>query len=243
MSYDLHSPTFQTHLETLAAKAFQDDARCHGWRLNLTSPQRFMTAGNVRPGALQPGAKPYYQARHELRFLGKVAGEWLFLLDEEPGDELERRLINVSAQVSALLACNDLDAALELDAQVEAQAKAHPDFNWYGVYRLVGEDLWLTSFRGAATPHIKIATSSGICGAAVRENTTLNIADVYSDPRYLSCSIETRSELVVPIRDVNGRAIAEIDIDAHVPSAFDARLVNLVEGFAGRLTPLMLKLR
>ena len=43
--------------------------------------------------------------------------------------------------------------------------------------------------------------------------------DVNSDPRYLACSIETKSEIVVPIR-LNGEIVGELDIDSHEPAAF-----------------------
>ncbi len=45
--------------------------------------------------------------------------------------------------------------------------------------------------------------------------------DVNADPRYLSCSIRTKSEIVVPIR-AHGRVVGEIDIDSHTPAAFTA---------------------
>ncbi len=45
------------------------------------------------------------------------------------------------------------------------------------------------------------------------------VDDVSADPRYLSCSIETTSEIVVPIR-VRDKVVGEIDIDSHDLSAF-----------------------
>jgi L-methionine (R)-S-oxide reductase len=42
---------------------------------------------------------------------------------------------------------------------------------------------------------------------------------VNADPRYLACSLDTKSEIVVPImRD--GRVLGEIDIDSDRLSAF-----------------------
>ena len=55
-------------------------------------------------------------------------------------------------------------------------------------------------------------------GAAIE---TVIVADVSADPRYLSCSIETKSEIVVPIR-VNDTVVGEIDIDSHDLAAFSA---------------------
>jgi L-methionine (R)-S-oxide reductase len=96
------------------------------------------------------------------------------------------------------------------------------EYNWVGFYMLDPADpsmLVLGPFAGAATPHTRIPITEGICGAAVAQGETVVVDDVNSDPRYLSCSIETKSEIVVPIR-VNGAIVGEIDIDSHTPAAF-----------------------
>jgi L-methionine (R)-S-oxide reductase len=95
-------------------------------------------------------------------------------------------------------------------------------YNWVGFYMLDPQDadvLVLGPFHGAATEHVRIPVSEGICGAAVAQGETVIVDDVSADPRYLSCSIETKSEIVVPIR-VRGRTVGEIDIDSHELSAF-----------------------
>ena len=101
-----------------------------------------------------------------------------------------------------------------------AEQLAH--YNWTGFYMLDPDDpetLVLGPFVGAPTPHVRIPVTQGICGAAVVSGETVIIDDVGSDPRYLSCSIETKSEIVVPIR-ANGRIVGEIDVDSHNPAAF-----------------------
>ncbi len=97
-----------------------------------------------------------------------------------------------------------------------------PTYNWVGFYMLDPADssmLVLGPFAGAATPHTRIPVTEGICGAAVAQGETVVVDDVNADPRYLSCSIETKSEIVVPIR-VLGSIVGEIDIDSHSPAAF-----------------------
>lgn len=97
-------------------------------------------------------------------------------------------------------------------------------YNWTGFYMLDPDDaemLVLGPFRGAPTEHVRIPVSQGICGAAVAQNNTVIVDDVHSDPRYLACSLETRSEIVVPIH-ANGSVVGEIDIDSHDPAAFSA---------------------
>jgi GAF domain-containing protein len=84
------------------------------------------------------------------------------------------------------------------------------------------EMLVLGPFHGAPTEHVRIPVHEGICGAAVAENDTVIVDDVTSDPRYLACSFETRSEIVVPIR-AHGAVVGEIDIDSHDLAAFSAQ--------------------
>lgn len=101
-------------------------------------------------------------------------------------------------------------------------AERLPHYNWTGFYMLDGKDpgiLVLGPFRGAPTERVRIPVTEGICGAAVAQGDTVIVDDVASDPRYLACSLETRSEIVVPIR-VNGGIVGEIDIDSHSRGAF-----------------------
>lgn len=103
-------------------------------------------------------------------------------------------------------------------------AERLPYCNWVGFYMLdPGDDdtLVLGPFHGAPTEHVRIPVTQGICGAAVAQGETVIVEDVSSDPRYLSCSIDTKSEIVVPIR-ANGRIVGEIDIDSHSLNAFGA---------------------
>lgn len=103
-------------------------------------------------------------------------------------------------------------------------AQRLPYYNWVGFYMLDPNDanvLVLGPFHGAPTEHVRIPVSEGICGAAVAQGETVIVDDVASDPRYLACSIETRSEIVVPIR-AKGKIIGEIDIDSHDEKAFGA---------------------
>ena len=105
-------------------------------------------------------------------------------------------------------------------------------YNWVGFYMLEpGAQppmLALGKFQGAMTPHTRIALNQGICGAAASSGKTIVVDDVRNDPRYLACSIETRSEIVVPIF-VRGQVAGELDIDSHFLSAFTQDDRELVE--------------
>jgi GAF domain-containing protein len=105
-------------------------------------------------------------------------------------------------------------------------------YNWVGFYMLEpGADppmLVLGHFQGAMTPHTRIPLNQGICGAAASSGKTVIVDDVRSDPRYLACSVETKSEIVVPVF-VREQVAGELDIDSHFPAAFGFEDRELVE--------------
>lgn len=114
-------------------------------------------------------------------------------------------------------------SVLELQQRmVEKIATELTYYNWIGFYMLDREDssiLVVGPFYGEPTPHERIPITQGICGAAVRCNETVIVENVASDPRYLSCSLDTKSEIVVPIR-VRDYAVGEIDVDSDRLNAF-----------------------
>jgi len=105
-------------------------------------------------------------------------------------------------------------------------------YNWVGFYMLeAGANppaLVLGRYQGAMTVHTRIGLNEGICGAAASSGKTVVVDDVKKDPRYLACSLETKSEIVVPIF-VHGKVAGELDIDSHFPAAFGAEDRNLIE--------------
>jgi L-methionine (R)-S-oxide reductase len=126
----------------------------------------------------------------------------------------------------------DLAALQQFTVNLIAERLTH--YNWVGFYMLDPADdnvLVLGPFHGAPTEHVRIPVTEGICGAAVAQGQTVVIDDVSQDPRYLACSIETKSEIVAPIR-ANGKIVGEIDIDSHALSAFGPRDRSFVEACA-----------
>jgi L-methionine (R)-S-oxide reductase len=109
-----------------------------------------------------------------------------------------------------------------------------PHYTWVGIYWLEGEELVLGPFLGKPSPHTRIPLNRGVCGAAASQKATIIVDDVNSDPRYLACSLETKSEIVVPI--MRGPAVlGEIDIDSDQPAAFDDADRALLEAVAHAL--------
>ena len=126
------------------------------------------------------------------------------------------------------------DSAAVLHAVVDTLKARGPHYSWVGIYLLEGAELVLGPYRGKPSPHTRIPIGRGICGAAASEKTTIVVDDVNADARYLACSLDTQSEIVVPIMrgtDVLG----EIDIDSDTRAAFDLSDRKLLELVAAML--------
>lgn len=103
-------------------------------------------------------------------------------------------------------------------------------YNWTGFYFKNGdkEELVLGPYVGAVTDHIIIPFGKGICGQVAVSGETFVVPDVHAQDNYLSCSIDTKAEIVVPIFK-NGENIGQIDIDSHSIDPFtkeDEELLN-----------------
>src|ERR671919_1431070 len=136
------------------------------------------------------------------------------------------RHAEVLRAVEAEIAAHD-DARAMMERVVEVLKQQVRDYTWVGIYLLEGNELVLGPYRGKPSPHTRIPLGRGICGAAATGKATIIVDDVNADPRYLACSIETKSEIVVPI--MHGQdVIGEIDIDSDRPAAFGERDTRLV---------------
>jgi GAF domain-containing protein len=95
-----------------------------------------------------------------------------------------------------------------------------PDLNWAGVYLLKGGELVLGPFQGRPAC-VRIAVGSGVCGTAVAHGSTQVVPDVHAFPGHIACDPRSRSEIVVPMRDADGRVVAVLDLDSDRPGTFD----------------------
>lgn len=129
-------------------------------------------------------------------------------------------------------ASGDTDVRVVLERTVAVLKDAMPGYTWVGIYLLEGHELVLGPFLGTPSPHTRIPLGQGICGAAATAKATLIVDDVNADPRYLACSIETQSEIVVPIMH-GERVLGEIDIDSDRLAAFGPADRDLLEAVAG----------
>ena len=118
-------------------------------------------------------------------------------------------------------------------------AGAFEHFFWTGFYVVdpdKDDELVVGPYQGTLGC-LRIAFGRGVCGTAAATGRIQIVDDVNAFPGHIACDSRSVSEIVLPVRDREGRLIAVLDVDATVPAAFDqidakglATIVDLVFG-------------
>lgn len=90
---------------------------------------------------------------------------------------------------------------------------------WIGIYLVVGNKVVRQTFRGPVPPCHSFEFGKGNVGTTGQMGVLKVIPDVSEDPTYSMCFIETKSEIVVPIR-ISSRVLGVIDVESDKPNAF-----------------------
>lgn len=104
-------------------------------------------------------------------------------------------------------------------------------FDWTGFYLADPDEermLVLGPYVGEETDHTRIPYGTGICGQAAETLDTFVVQDVSKAGNYLACSLDVKSEIVVPIMK-GDEFVGELDIDSHTLNAITPELTNLCE--------------
>lgn len=111
-------------------------------------------------------------------------------------------------------------------------------YDWTGFYmtKKGSNTLCLGPYIGAETEHTEIPFGKGICGQAAESKKTFLIDDVNAEDNYISCNINVKSEIVVPILR-NGIVLGQIDIDSNTAAAFNSDDQQLLECLCKELAP------
>jgi GAF domain-containing protein len=105
-------------------------------------------------------------------------------------------------------------------ANVAAAVHQERGFWWTGFYLVDGDELVLGPFQGpVACMHIPFGR--GVCGTAWQRAETIVVPDVEQFPGHIACSSQSRSEIVIPLKDAQGKVRAVFDIDSRDLDAFD----------------------
>jgi len=112
-------------------------------------------------------------------------------------------------------------------------------YDWVGFYfkNSNKNELKLAQFAGKPTEHTIIPFGKGICGQVALSNQNFVVQDVTEQDNYISCGIDVKSEIVIPIFK-NKENIGQIDIDSHHINPFtksDEELLEFVCEYVSRI--------
>ena len=119
--------------------------------------------------------------------------------------------------------------------------KAEVDYyNWVGFYFKNGDknELKLAEFSGAPTEHVIIPFGKGICGQVAVSNQNFVVQNVEDQNNYISCGINVKSEIVIPIF-VQGKNIGQIDIDSHSINPFSKEDEEFLEFICSKVATIL----
>ena len=100
-------------------------------------------------------------------------------------------------------------------------AAIHQTFNWLwvGFYIARDNELVLGPFQGPVAC-FRIKKGSGVCGMSWKLKETIIVPNVDKFPGHIACSIESKSEIVLPIVK-NNKTYGVLDIDSKEINTFD----------------------
>lgn len=139
---------------------------------------------------------------------------------------------DIQSRITALTA-GETDA-VALMATLACELHHHfPHFHWTGFYRVVAPGMLKIGPYQGGHGCLAIPFARGICGRCAREEKTVIIPDVEREEDHIACSSTTRSEIVVPVLDAEGKLRAVLDVDSDFPDAFGENDARFLEGICG----------
>lgn len=112
-----------------------------------------------------------------------------------------------------------------------------PYYDWVGFYFKNGKknELKLGAFSGNPTDHKIIPFGKGICGQVALSNKKFVVPNVKKQKNYISCNVNVKSEIVVPIL-INGLNVGQIDIDSNRLNPFTKEDEEFLEYVCGEVS-------
>jgi L-methionine (R)-S-oxide reductase len=92
-------------------------------------------------------------------------------------------------------------------------------FFWCGFYIRHDDKLIVGPYQGPVA--CQVLQGTGVCLAAVIQNESIVVPDVHEFPGHIACDSRSNSEIVVPVRDMDGKILAVLDVDSASFGSFD----------------------
>lgn len=107
-------------------------------------------------------------------------------------------------------------------------------FLWVGFYRVRGDQLLIGPYQGTFGC-VRIPFGKGVCGTCAVKQETIIVSDVHEFPGHIACDPNSRSEIVVPVFDLQGELRAVLDVDSDVLDDFSEVDQEYLEQLADKM--------
>lgn len=146
-------------------------------------------------------------------------------------ERLAGRYARIREQLAELFVTNR-DPLARMATAVALLHHKNPHFFWTGFYRLVDGDLIVGPYQGPLACAL-LEREVGVCWAGVLRGEPVLVPDVHQFEGHIACDARSASEVVVPLRDADGRIVGVLDVDSSELDAFSRAdvdgLVSIVE--------------
>jgi L-methionine (R)-S-oxide reductase len=130
-----------------------------------------------------------------------------------------RKYQRISEQIKGLFKATDDPIARMATISAILYHKM-PDFFWVGFYLLKRGRLIVGPYQGPLACQ-ELEKDRGVCWAAVKKKSTIIVPDVNKFPGHIACSQKTKSEIAIPVKNLNNRITGVFDIDSELYDNFD----------------------
>ena len=132
---------------------------------------------------------------------------------------LEEKYKLLIKQLKELLNRNDHELS-NLSNLTSALKQTFSKISWVGFYLYDKEKLFLGPFQGkVACTTIEIG--KGVCGTAAAKKETIIVPDVDKFSGHIACDSDSKSEIVLPIINKNGKLFGVLDLDSSEYNSFN----------------------
>ena len=110
-------------------------------------------------------------------------------------------------------------------------------YDWVGFYEVNAEnpsELILGTYFGEPTEHTHIPFGKGVCGQVAHSHQTMIVDDVSHEENYIACSLDVKSEIVIPIFK-EGDFVAQLDIDSNTSAAISKEDKQFLEAVCKKI--------
>ncbi len=129
------------------------------------------------------------------------------------------RYLRIYNQLKELLGKSD-DSDARMSTVIAVLHHKMESFFWTGFYCIKEGELIVKTYQGPVACQV-LEKNKGVCWAGINQEKTIIVPDVHKFPGHIACDSRSKSEIVVPLKNITNKIIGVLDVDSTSLNAFD----------------------